>query len=429
LYERLPKTPGVYLMRGAGGKLLYIGKAANLQRRVSSYFTRPPSFAQASAGKHEWRIDKLVSEIRRIDHRRTDTALEALILEAELIKKHQPPFNVLEKDDTSFLYVDIGRGAFPPVLLARGKDPTRGTRFGPFLAAQSLREALKFIRRIFPFSVHDTNNTDKGRMTRIEGKQRRPCFDYQLGLCPGTCIGAISRQEYAKTIRHIKLFFEGKKQRVIRLLTREMRAASKTLDFERAETIRRQLFGLQHIQDIAFIKDDEVRGERCEVRAYRIEGYDTSNISGTSAVGSMVVFVNEKPNKNEYRKFRIKAVEDANPARPARLAEAPAKRAGGDTAMLREVLERRFKNSWPLPNLILVDGGIGQVNIARLVLRKLKLDIPVVGLAKGPERKRNDVVGTVPQGIELITLVRVRDEAHRFAIRYHRTLRGTAALT
>lgn len=395
LYGSLPSTPGVYLMRGARGALLYIGKAANLKRRVISYFQRP----------QDSRIQRLVSEIRHVDYRTTDTAIEALILEARLIKKHQPPYNVREKDDTSFLYVEIPRTAFPPVLLVRGKDPVHGLRYGPFTSAASIRYALRLLRRIFPFSTHIAAELKKFK---------RPCFDYQIGLCPGTCVGAIRRTEYVKTVRNLKLFFAGKKQRVVRDLTREMRQASKALDFERAGNIRRQLFALKHIQDIALISDSDIShpGFRPQVSGFRIEGYDISNISGTSAVGSMVVFLNGEPAKGEYRKFRIRTVEGNN-----------------DIAMLREVLERRLNNSWPLPNLILVDGGIGQVNIARLVLRKRKLDIPVVGLAKGPERKRNDVVGTIPPGVPLATLVRIRDEAHRFAVRYHRTLRDATGMT
>ena len=186
-----------------------------------------------------------------------------------------------------------------------------------------------------------------------------------------------------------------------------MSAASRKLDFEKAEETRRQMFALRHIQDIAFISEDRLGDPEGGAKKFRIEGYDISNISGVSAVGSMVVFVDGMPDKSQYRKFAIRTVQGSD-----------------DTAMITEVLERRFRNNWPRPDLILIDGGLGQVNAARRVLRALKIKIPVIGLAKGPERKRNDLIGAVPPGTELRTLVRVRDEAHRFAIAYHKKVRS-----
>lgn len=387
LYKKLPDTPGVYMMKDRAGEIIYIGKAANLKRRVSSYFTRP----------HDSRIERLVGRIVSIEHQQTDTAIEALILEAELIKKHEPIFNVREKDDKSFLVVEITKEQFPRVILARNKDATSGKRFGPFTSASNIREALRIIRRIFPFNTHPADKV---------GKFNRPCFDREIGLCPGTCVGEISKTEYAKTIRSLILFMEGKKARVIRLMKKEMTVASRKMEFEKAEDLRRRIFALQHIQDVAFINENEVADVSRE-KPYRIEGYDISNIAGTAAVGSMVVFEQGKPNKSEYRKFKIRGVEGAN-----------------DVGMLTEVLERRLRNDWTSPDLILVDGGIGQVNAARRVLAAAKLNVPLVGMAKGEKRKRTDVIGKVPAGVSLQTLIKVRDEAHRFAISYHKNLRG-----
>ncbi len=390
LYSKLPETPGVYIMRGRTGKILYIGKAVNFKRRVSSYFTRP----------HDARIEGLVKEIKKIDFKKTDTGIEALILESELIKKYQPPFNVKEKDDKSFLYVEVTNERFPRVLLARGKDKPNGKRYGPFTSASSIREALRIVRKIFPYATHPEPSKP----------QIRPCFDYQIGLCPGTCIGAISKKEYAKNIRSIKLIFEGKKERIIKNLKRGMESASKRLDFERAGELKRQLFALQHIQDVAVISDDKIQNQNDKPqKTTRIEGYDISNISGKSAVGSMVVFTNNEPDKKEYRKFKIKTVFQPN-----------------DFSMLQEVLERRLKNSWPLPDLFLIDGGRGQVSAVRETLKKANLNIPVVGIAKGPERKRNDIVGKIPKFTNLQTLIKARDEAHRFAIAYHKKVRSRA---
>jgi excinuclease ABC subunit C len=396
LYKDLPDTPGVYLMKNAAGEVIYVGKAGNLKRRVSSYFTRP----------HDYRIERLVGEIAEIETKHTDTAIEALILEAELIKTITPIFNVREKDDKSFLCIEITKEAFPRVILVRGKDVHQGTRFGPFTSATSLREALRIIRRIFHFNTHPQEKI---------GTFARPCFDAQIGLCPGTCVNAISKKEYGKTVMRVKLFLEGKKARVIALLEKEMKTASRKQEYEEAEKLRLQIFSLRHIQDIALIRESEVSSGGEALKPFRIEGYDISNISGTASVGSMVVFEGSRPNKAEYRKFRIKTVTGSD-----------------DVGMLTEVLSRRFKRStepsdggkWPLPDLILVDGGIGQVNAARKVLSAVGLKIPLVGMAKGVKRKRTDVIGRVPSGVQLSTLIKVRDEAHRFAQSYHRNLRG-----
>jgi excinuclease ABC subunit C len=411
-------------MKDAAGRVLYVGKAGNLRRRVASYFSRA----------HDARIEKLVSEINRIEHRETETVIEALVLEAALIKELRPPYNIKEKDDKSFLFVEITGEEWPRVILVRGKDRDQkrehphttsadrridmGACFGPFTSASSIREALKILRRIFPYNTLTP--------TQIK-KYKRPCLDYELGLCPGACAGRANKKEYSKTLRHLKLFFTGGKKKIIASLKKEMSAASRAQEYERAEKLKRQIFALEHIQDAAIIGSDETYGGGTSVyrNTRRIEGYDISNISGTSAVGSMVVFTDGVPDKSQYRKFKIKTVCGAN-----------------DVAMLREVLTRRLQHSvkhsvfdrrslggstskWPLPQLILIDGGLPQVNAARAVLAEFKLNIPLVGLAKGPDRKKNALVGdAVPKWTNLPTLIRLRDEAHRFAITYHRRLRG-----
>ncbi len=391
-YKNFPETPGVYLMKNAAGSIIYVGKAGNLRRRVSSYFMRPNGS----------RIEQLVKTIATIDVRQTDSALEALILEADLIKKHQPIFNVREKDDKSFLYVEITKEKFPRVLLARGKDAESGYRFGPFTSASSLRAALKILRRIFPWNTHPEYEI---------GKLARECLECQIGLCPGTCVGTIDRNAYLKNIDKLKLFFEGGKKKIIAALEKEMAASSRKLEFEEAEKIRRQLFALQHIRDVAFINSEDFQLPTSNVRPLRIEGYDISSISGTSAVGSMVVFEGSKPNKSEYRKFKIRGGNSPD-----------------DVGMITEVLERRFGNKWPLPDCILIDGGLGQVSAARRVLAKYNLTIPIVGIAKGPKRKNNFLIGKIPDGIKKETLIRVRDEAHRFALAYHKNLRSRNSL-
>jgi excinuclease ABC subunit C len=418
-HKKFPETPGVYIMKDAAGRVLYVGKAANLRRRVSSYFERP----------HDVRIQTLVGKIATVEFEQKETALEALIREAELIKTLTPPFNVREKDDKSFLYFEITRERFPRVLLVRGAGVVamrgtggkgghavapQGKRYGPFTSASSAREALRILRRIFPWSTHDPDEI---------GKMKRPCFNYEIGLCPGTCVGAITHEDYLKNIERLRMFFEGKKERIIRALVKDMGTAAKKQEFEKAEALKRQVFALRHIQDTALISDNDalvagsVAGRAAGATAlrsgYRIEGYDISNISGTSAVGSMVVFMDGVPNTNEYRKFKIRSIFQPN-----------------DVGMLKEVLERRFahampgtKNPWPMPDLVLIDGGLAQVNTARRVLLRAGIKIPILGIAKGPKRDRNDIIGLVPRGVQKEILIKVRNEAHRFAITYHKSLR------
>jgi excinuclease ABC subunit C len=389
LYQNFPEEPGVYLMKDRRGRILYIGKAANLKRRVSSYFGRP----------HDFRIEKMIQSVAKIDYQKTDTALEALILEAELIKKYQPPFNIREKDDKSFLYVEVTKEKFPRVLLVRGKTKAEGERYGPFVSTASIREALRILRRIFPFHTHPADQI---------GKFKRPCLEYQLGLCPGTCIGMISAADYNKNIKSLIMFFRGKKKRIIDDLKRRMIRASRQLNFEEAAKIRHQIFAIQHIQDVALIKDENFELSDADFKKLqRIEGYDVSNIAGTLAVGAMVVFYSDRPAKNEYRQFKIRTIQKTD-----------------DVGMLKEVLRRRLNHEeWPLPSLILVDGGRGQVNALKQVLAERGLEIPVLGIAKGRRRKKNEFIGRLPKSVSEKTLIKVRDEAHRFAIKYHKRIR------
>lgn len=385
LYHDFPSTPGVYKMYDAKGKIVYVGKAVNLRRRVSSYFTRP----------QDRRISQLVREVARIEVEETGSALEALIVEAARIKEYQPFYNILEKDDTSFLYVEVTDEDFPRIQTVRGRSPIKGRRYGPFLAERAIKEGMRIIRRIIPYATHAAGKLGD-----------RACFDVHLGLCPGTCAGLVDKRAYRASIRKIELILSGRQKQLATQLRREMRLAAVKLDFEKAEKIRRMLFALEHVNDASIIKREEV--QRDVARTVRIEGYDISNTMGNQSVGSMVVFVNGRPDKGQYRKFRIKRVEGAD-----------------DYASLAEVIDRRLNHpEWPLPDLLLIDGGAGQVHAVRTLLAERQVSVPVVGIAKGPERKRNDIIGAVPHTIEPAVLIQVRDEAHRFAIAYHRKVRG-----
>ncbi len=396
--KNLPPKPGVYIFRDKDKKILYIGKATSLRSRVSSYFS----------GAHNYRIEKMISQINKIETKETDTVLEALILEANLIKKHQPRYNIKEKDDKSFSYFVITKEEFPRVLILR-KTEVEGTRqylvptkiYGPYTSKKQMQIALKIIRKIFPFHS-------------LKQKTEKGCLDFQIGLCPGPYAGKISKRDYQRNIRGIRMILEGRKKSLLKKMEKEMKEYSAKREFERAGEMRNKMFALRHIQDIAFLSKEELIADD-KSQNIRIEAYDISNISGAYAVGAMVVFKNKKPEKSGYRKFKIKTVLGID-----------------DIAMMKEVLERRFKNDWPKPDLIFLDGGKGHLAMAKKLLNSLELKIPIIAVAKGPTRKRLDLYfANCRRDGDLSRLCndenltgQIMDEAHRFAISYHRKLRG-----
>jgi excinuclease ABC subunit C len=388
--NKLPLTSGVYLFKDKEKKVLYVGKATNLKKRVQSYFVLTKNSKNIQITKKSETIDFI----------ETETVIEALIKEAEIIKKYRPPYNIKENDDRSFLYVLITKEEYPRVLLKRGKEikkDEKGKVFGPFVYSSEIRSALKIIRKIFPYSTH----------TKKEINTKKPCFYYQINLCPGVCVGSISKEEYKKNIKNIEMFFEGKKKKIISFLKKQMEEESKAMKFEMAEELRKKINSLLYIQDVAILKKKENNFQKKKKDLFRIEGYDISNISGEFSVGSMVVFDDERPLKSEYRLFKIKNVSGPN-----------------DTEMLKEVVRRRLKNKWELPKLIVVDGGKGQVSAVKSVLKEEKIKIDVLGIAKGKDRKKEEVIGELNPLIKKETLLLVQDEAHRFAINYHRKIRG-----
>ena len=282
--KRMPDSPGVYFFLGKNKKVLYIGKATSLRDRVRSYFV---------ADLHEVRsplVANMVAAAVSVDWRKTDSVLEALLLEASLIKTYKPKANTDLKDDKSFNYVVITDEDYPRVLVVRGKDLATshlpiGKTFGPFPHGLQLREAMKLIRKIFPFR------------DKCTPAAKRPCFNAQIGLCPGVCSGEISKQEYRRTIRHIVLLFEGKKKQLVVALNKEMRSAAAEENFELAKELQRQMYALQHIQDVSLIKD-EFRGTS-DVRHSRIEAYDVAHMRGSAAVGVMTVVEGGEAQKNE----------------------------------------------------------------------------------------------------------------------------------
>jgi len=397
--KKIPDAPGVYFFLGARKEILYIGKATSLKNRVTSYF------ASGLREKRSELIEKMVAEAKNVEWTETDSVLEAYILETNLIRTHKPGFNTISKDDKSFNHLVITNEEYPRVLVVRGKDLTEEFtekeikyHFGPFPSGSLFKEALKIIRKLFQY--YDTPRPvgeERSKMAR--GKVD---FNRQIGLYPSVQ----SKKEYQKTIRHIKLFFEGKKGQIIKELEREMKTLAKEEKFEKAEVVKRKIFALTHIQDIALLKDDS-RIYRDD-RRMRIEAYDVAHLGGSDMVGVMTVLEGGILQKSAYRKFKIQSVTGSN-----------------DTAALREVLERRLgHDEWSLPQLIVVDGSTAQKNAANMVLKKYGIVIPVVGVVKNEKHQPERIIGvrkTIEDNHDAILLANA--EAHRFAITYHKSKR------
>jgi len=541
LARQMPANPGVYLMKDTQGRIIYIGKAANLRHRVRSYFS--------PAGSLDPKTKRMISRIADIDFFITASEEEALVLELNLIKRHSPHYNVRLKDDKNFPYLKIDTSEdWPRVQIARRLEGNGSRYFGPFASAKSIRRALKVVKDIFPFRPCSKN---------LSHPLSRPCLEYDLLNCSAPCTGAITREEYARIIRQLILFLEGKQEKVIRQLECDMKQASESLEYEKAARLRDRIQAVKEVvkwqkmattvkgeQDvIAFYRDKDqaytqvffVRnskligregftlqgtrnvdnrqvmtnfvkqfynsagyipplillqfpvedktiienwltsksGNKVYIRVpsrgakkqlvdivaenairglqqlkikqlsspaklegaleeikrklhlpqlpLRMEGYDISDIQGRAAVGSMVVFDRGKPKTAHYRRFRIKTVPAAD-----------------DYAMLREVIQRRFSHfkdnvtsgaeSWAvMPDLILIDGGRGQLNSVLETMNEMGIkSIPAASIAKEneqvfiPQRTKSIVLPPTSPGLQL--LQRLRDEAHRFAISYHRNV-------
>ena len=554
----MPPSPGIYLFRDAEGKVIYVGKAANLSDRVKSYF--------GATGGLSSKIQKLVPKICDLDIMVTDSEQEALILECSMIKKHHPRYNVRLKDDKTFPYLKIAINEnWPGVYVTRHFQEDGARYFGPFASARSVRNTLRLIKKIFPF---------RSCNKPIDGRDKRPCLNYYIHRCLGPCIGAVSNQEYQEVINRVILFLEGKQELVLHELESKMKVAAKQMQFEKAALLRDQIRAIQSViegqriavtlrgeQDVIalaqsgrqayvevfFIRNNKIigrdhfmvegihdeslnqimtsfvkqyyasassipplmllqhpvdehqplsewltqrRGGKVKLQVpklgakkqlidmvaenadrglrlakarqlnlenitlglqelknklnlsrvpLRIECYDVSNIQGALAVGSMVVLQEGLPKPAHYRRFRIKTVVGAD-----------------DYAMLQETLRRRFKrvdisniplsltaaceaivqkDAWSIiPDLVLIDGGKGQLSAALEVRRELGIEtIPMASLAK--ENEDVFVPGN-PGSIDMAKdspalhiLQRARDEAHRFAVSYHHKLRSKDSIT
>lgn len=397
----LPDEPGVYTFK-KGRQILYIGKATSLKDRVRSYFSTDIVKAR---GQH---IEKMVADADSVEHQVTQSVLEALILEANLIKRHLPPYNAASKDNTSFNYLVITKENFPRVLVVRGRDLYQNWKdgdikhlFGPFPQGSSLQEALKIVRKIFPYRDSKCTPCPDQMKTKSVCK---PCFNRQIGLCPGVCTGEMTKTEYAQAIRHISKLFSGNFMGLKRELTKEMKTAAAKEQFELAARLRRQCAALEHIKDVALIKDEKVSAGG----GARIEAFDVAHTAGSETVAVMTVVNGGEVYKAAYRKFKIQSVQN------------------NDVAALAEALERRLAHpEWPLPRAFVVDGSKAQLNAALRVLKKAGIQVPVVGVVKDERHKPVNLIGD-KRTIEAYgkDILLANNEAHRFAINWHRQRRG-----
>ncbi len=503
LLPTLPTLPGSYIFKDRDGNVLYVGKAKNLRKRVSSYFQ---NYNDLTA-----RLQLMIDQAVTVETYIVESEVEALILEASLIKKYKPKYNVLLKDDKSYAWIKITKDPYPIIYRTRNTKDKNAIYFGPFPDAHVRDQVLNFLRKEFPYRTCSYQITDEDNAKRAERRKNgeivksRLCTFYHIGRCQGPCEGLISQQEYLENINAIKKFLQNKKKTLLHELTQKMKFYANNLEFEKAAKVKQQIDELTYVSQklmISYgddeddvmrlmyqrimkgleflIKDlkvgqyrllyknapklfdkslDEIKQMRSEyLDKFRIECFDISNISGTNPVGSMVVFEGGVPQKSHYRKFKINV-----------------KNTPDDFAMMREMLLRRFTYLKPkntlldlaehnnqilstlginddsvttnsnvvelktkadesfsaIPDLIIVDGGKGQLSVAVDVLHSLKLDhLSVCALAKKheeifvPGEKTSHRYDN--QKDTLFLLQRIRDEAHRFGITYHRDRRSKA---
>jgi excinuclease ABC subunit C len=424
--KQFPTTPGVYLMKDAGGRVIYVGKAKNLRNRAAHYFTQ--------AAAEDRRTADLVPLIADIDFLPADTEVDALLLEARLVKDIQPRFNVELKDDKTFPYLQIRiREEFPRVEFTR-KPRTRGVKlYGPFTSARSLRAAIQVLQRIFQFRTCSLDiKSDEQRWRWF-----RPCILHQIRQCTAPCNLRVTKEEYRKQIRALRMVLEGKKDRLLAEMEEEMRRASAELEFEKAARLRDEIAALKKLSLRGEV-DKDVQPEVFHIEPRKgllglrkvlglahvprtIEGVDIAHLGGSDTVASLVSFIDGLPFKPGYRRYRIRSVHQVD-----------------DFASIREVISRRFRRRAAaenggeeepvFPDVLLIDGGKGQLNAALEVFRVLGVEPPcLISLAKREEEiyrpGEEEPLRLSRHSAALRLLQYVRDEAHRFAQHYHHILR------
>lgn len=429
--KNLPSTPGVYFHKDKTGKIIYIGKAARLNSRVRQYF-------QASRLRDP-KTDALVAEIADVDWIEVETELDALFLEAEQVRRYLPPYNILLRDDKSLSFVRIDIDSpHPTVSLVHQPLDDKAKYFGPYFSAYSVKKALKFLRRVFPFDWQ-----------KPASSARRASLDYHIGLSPGLEQGRTSLKDYRANLKRLMKYLQGGRKKIVEEIERQMKVTANAKNFEMAAIYRNQLRVLKSLNHQIIFSDREFMDLSKDAGLYeltellglkavprRVEGFDISHMGGTDTVASMVVFSSGMPDKAAYRKFKMRITGN------------------DDFAHMHEVITRRLSEKnvkqWGLPQLFLIDGGKGQLGAAIAALNENNKNIPAIGLAKQSEQivvaknyeaiKLNQqfakkIRGTieesddyylvnVPHDSHLVKLLqRVRDESHRFAVSYHSVLK------
>ena len=425
-----PAGPGLYFLKGPGDKVLYIGKAKNLRSRVASYFQAGGDLAASRGPK----ITEMVAKVEAVDFLETPNEIDAVLKEARLIKDIRPPYNTEFVDDKTFPYLEITTGEdFPGIYITR-KPRSRGSRlFGPFTGAKDLRAVLVVLQKIFKF------RTCKLSLSEDDPKRRffRPCLLYSIRQCTAPCAAKIDKPEYKKIVGDLIKFLRSKRSTVLRRMKEQMAEASAALEYERAAMFRDRIRLIErldrrgspdeHVQPEVFASDPtealvQLRGLLQAQEPVRIiEGIDVANIAGAEAVGSLVKFIDGRPFKSGYRRFRIKTVKGID-----------------DYAMIAEVVKRRYKYAlrgeelWP--DLVLIDGGLGHLRAAQRAFAEMNAPaVRIASIAKSQEEIYTQA-GSKPLRLPANSPTRkllqyVRDEAHRFAQHYHHILRGKKMLS
>ncbi len=405
IIKNLPETTGVYIMKNADGEIIYVGKAINIRSRVRQHFM--------SNVLKERLLREHTAAVETIE---TPTEVEALLLECELIKKHQPRYNVSLKDGKNYPCIKITSEEFPRICVVRRISDDGSKYFGPYTNATAMHESLRLIRKIFP-------------LRSCKNFHKRPCLEYHIKRCLAPCVNAVDRQTYNELVNAVALFLDGQTDRLENELTSKMIAAADNLNFEEAARIRDKIFAVKKLAEIQRIinaknfssivepRDPAVGVDQLQQylglsrRPTRMECFDISHNQGSETVASMVVFVDGSPDKKSYRRYKIRSTE----GKP------------DDFQSMREVLTRRYIGSDQLPDLIVIDGGLGQLSAALEIIRAEHSTVPIIALAKQFEliyvEGSSDPI-ELPRASDALHLMqRIRDEAHRFAITYHRLLR------
>jgi len=421
--REFPASPGVYLMKDADGRVLYIGKAKNLRDRVKSYFQPSADLAQARSPK----IVELVGKVIDVSYLDCDSEVDAILQESRLIKDVQPPYNSRQTDDKTFPYLEITLPAdFPGVYVTR-KPSQKSKLYGPFTSAKDLRRVVQVLQRVFKFRTCHLDILAEDEQRRFF----RPCILHDIKQCSAPCADRIGKELYRKDIKRLRSFLESKRSVVLRQMHKEMQDHSESLDYEEAARLRDEIQALEKLSDRGQV-DEHVQPELFQVdsatgleklgelldlpdRPRIIEGVDIAHIMGQESVGSLVCFIDGRPFKKGYRRFRIRQTDRID-----------------DYAMIKEVLGRRYSRAGDseevFPDIIMIDGGLGQLHAAQEAFAEMPFGPSmVVSLAKKEElifvQGQPKPIHLPRHDPALRLLQYIRDEAHRFAQHYFHILR------